>query len=206
MDFTDKYFPISRPVEAISKMILRADKDRTKPCAQKWEPPTADFLKINTDGIKFKDGKLGIGIVIRDAEGEVELALTRKGENLLPNLSPEMQAFMEGFSLALGFKLRRCVCESVHLNLEKMDEKSINAIVELLVKKQGDCVEESFSELGVSFVSSGANRAAHRLALLGKTEDHIFWNKETPECIASIVESERCNVDIDRGFAGDDQK
>lgn len=55
-------------------------------------------------------------------------------------------------------------------------------------------MEESLSEFGMSFVSSSANKTAHRLALIAKTEDHIFWKKETPECIAAIVESERPNI------------
>lgn len=154
-----------------------------------------DFLKINTDAVTFKNGLIGIGVVIRNSKGEIEYAATRKKKNSFPDLDPEFQAFMEGLYLAAGFKLRRFICESVHLNLEKMEMGFVSAIVDGLIRRLGEFVMEDLCELGVCFVSSDANRAARRLALVGKRDGKIFWEKETPEYIAAIVESERPGVE-----------
>lgn len=196
MDLTDKYFPISKPVETITKMILQADKDRTLPYSQKWEPPLPDFFKINTDVAKFKDGILGIGILIRNSKGDVEFAASRKANITVPELE-ELQALMEGFYTAVEFSIQRCICESVHLNIAKMEKFGISSteLVESMIGNVGDSIKGNVSEFGISFVSSSGNKGAHRLALLAKTYEHVFWDKEIPECIAAIVEAERPYVD-----------
>ena len=38
----------------------------------RWKPPSADFVKINVDEVVFLDeNKSGIGVVIRNHEGQV---------------------------------------------------------------------------------------------------------------------------------------
>ena len=40
----------------------------------KWEPPAAGNYKVNVDGA-FDHGKAGVGVLIRDSEGEIIAAM-----------------------------------------------------------------------------------------------------------------------------------
>ena len=45
----------------------------------KWYPPTAGEVKTNYDGAMFRESdKAGIGVVIRDSEGQVLAALSEQ--------------------------------------------------------------------------------------------------------------------------------
>lgn len=194
VNLTDKNIPAEQLVESVEAMIRQADRDRSKACLDKWEPPTPNLVKINTDGVLFNDGMVGIGVVVRNYKGEVEFAVTRRKHNTFPGLDPVIHAFMEGIHLTEDIcKVSCCISESVHLNIEENEEKLGWVPVGLLIEKAGKMAVKNLRELGVSFVSGGANRAAHRLALHAKDKEdcYIVWTKETPECIARIVESER---------------
>ena len=44
-----------------------------------WTPPQTPMFKVNVDGAVFSSqGAVGIGVIIRDEEGRVEAALSKK--------------------------------------------------------------------------------------------------------------------------------
>ena len=45
----------------------------------RWKPPAEDFLKVNYDGAIFQEqGRVGIGVVIRNSTGEVMASLSQQ--------------------------------------------------------------------------------------------------------------------------------
>ena len=57
----------------------------------KWQPPVEGLYKKNYDGAVFTEsGEAGIGIIVRDARGEVIAALAEK--NLYPGLVDVLEA------------------------------------------------------------------------------------------------------------------
>ena len=56
----------------------------------KWKPPSPDRYKINVDGVVFKEHRLaGVGILIRDAEGHLIGACSKKLEAPLGAIEAE---------------------------------------------------------------------------------------------------------------------
>ncbi|KAL8502190.1 hypothetical protein ACS0TY_021343 [Phlomoides rotata] len=49
-----------------------------KASKQTWKPPPTGMSKINTDAAVFGDGTVGFGFVIRNAEGLVEMAGSKR--------------------------------------------------------------------------------------------------------------------------------
>lgn len=49
------------------------------PTRSRWSPPPSNFWKVNFDGATFKDiGKVGLGVVIRDNQGQTIAALSEQ--------------------------------------------------------------------------------------------------------------------------------
>ncbi|KAK9987726.1 hypothetical protein SO802_027965 [Lithocarpus litseifolius] len=66
-----------------------------------WTPPAAPSFKVNVDGAVFSSqGAVGIGVLIRDDEGRVEGALSKKIMAPLGAVEAEAKAFEAGILFA----------------------------------------------------------------------------------------------------------
>ena len=75
------------------------------PCAR-WKPPSADLVKININGVVFPDeNKSGIGVVIRNHEGQVLASQSLKLHQVYSPGVIEAMAIHSGITLAseIGF-------------------------------------------------------------------------------------------------------
>uniref|UniRef100_A0A7N0V8N4 DUF3700 domain-containing protein n=1 Tax=Kalanchoe fedtschenkoi TaxID=63787 RepID=A0A7N0V8N4_KALFE len=185
--------------QKIMKMILKVDKDMmSESDGEKcWCPPSPGYVKINTDFATFSDGGedyIGIGIIARNSEGEMVMAASFRAESAQIPYSAQWGALMFAVKAAGYSRYKGVICESVHLDIERrMEEFTWDSIEQFI----GSIAEEwaKLSDCTLSFVSciSAANRAAHALAEYAEeiTQDFISWTGETPECISSIVASDR---------------
>ena len=72
MDFAKNYISDFRDGVSLSVQRKRA-------VPRKWSPPVADQVKINYDGAMFGESDMaGIGVVIRNCEGQVMAALSEQ--------------------------------------------------------------------------------------------------------------------------------
>ncbi|KAL0007251.1 hypothetical protein SO802_008753 [Lithocarpus litseifolius] len=77
-----------------------------------WSPPRSGHYKINVDGAVFlKQKAAGVGVVIRDEEGRLEAALSKKIHVPLGAIEVEAKAFEMGLLFARDIDVRDVVLE-----------------------------------------------------------------------------------------------
>lgn len=85
---------------------------------QIWKPPLDDYVKINVDGALKKDGKAGIGIILRDNDAKL-LDCFAFQVNASTSLMCEALALKKGIQIAKALDLKNCVMESDNASLIK---------------------------------------------------------------------------------------
>ena len=77
-----------------------------------WLPPRANWFKINVDGAVFASQKAaGLGVIIRDDRGRVEVAMSKKVLAPLGALETEAKAFEAGLLLARDIGIQDVILE-----------------------------------------------------------------------------------------------
>lgn len=77
-----------------------------------WKPPLPGYFKVNVDGALFtKSKQSGVGVIVRDEEGNVVAVMCRKLDLPLGALETEAKALEIGVSFAEEVGLRDVVFE-----------------------------------------------------------------------------------------------
>ncbi|KAK2635971.1 hypothetical protein Ddye_030763 [Dipteronia dyeriana] len=160
----------------------------------RWIPPSSGLFKINTDAtIDGHNGKVGIGIIIRDAAGEVLASSALPISAGFNSQIAEATAILKGLQLGISLGLRPCVVESDCLSVVKLISSGqvpfaeigliIQDVVNLLGSSPGSCVV---------FAHMERNKAAHMLAKICLTVLSDFvWMEDFPPSIALTVFGDR---------------
>jgi ribonuclease HI len=161
---------------------------------EKWRRPPPGSYKINWDvGIDEKKNRLGVGIIIRDAEGKVTAARSLTVQSKpTPVVGEAIGAFyaadfgrdigvqnviLEGDSLIV-VKALQTEAENLSLYGHFIDD------TRLLLRQ--------FRTAEIQHVKRQANQAAHGLAKEAVKDciDNI-WMEDSPPCISDIIDLER---------------
>ena len=110
-----------------------------------WKPPPPGYFKVNVDGALFaKSKQSGVGVIVRDEEGNVVAAMCRKLDLPLGVLETEAKALEIGMAIAEEVGLKDVVFEadsqllinSVH-GTREATSSVLNIIQGVLRKAQG---------------------------------------------------------------------
>lgn len=106
----------------------------------RWYPPPSNWVKLNCDGALFFDqNKIGIGAILRDAQGSVIMALSKGEEEFLEPEIVEAMAVLRGLQICLNIGFKNLVIESDCKNLVdevNSEEASYNAMRTILTEIQ----------------------------------------------------------------------
>ncbi|KAF5445494.1 hypothetical protein F2P56_034541 [Juglans regia] len=132
----------------------------------KWEPPPPGFLKLNVDGVMFADvGKAGIGVILRNKEGQVVMAAIKKEDMADEPATIELIAWLRGLQLCLPLGISKLVVEFDCLLLvqELQESHEFSSTNGNLLKDVRDLMKH-FNELHIKHVYREGNGVAHSLA------------------------------------------
>ncbi|XP_048494757.1 uncharacterized protein LOC125494911 [Beta vulgaris subsp. vulgaris] len=121
--------------------------------AKVWEAPAVGSLKINSDAAMFDDGKVGIGGVVRDAEGDVLMATCVVMEGGVEVDIAEGLASRHSLQVALDAGFRCVILESDNLKLishlisGKEENTSFGFIISDILWLSMSCLSISFSHV-----------------------------------------------------------
>lgn len=124
------------------------------------------MFKVNVDGAVFSAQKeVGIGVIIRDDEGRVEAALSKKLYTLLGAVEVEVKAFEAGFLFAKDIGIQEFILEwdSIIVHRALCDMSTPLASIEPIILVMHALFRE-FHRVGYSHVHRQSNRPSHLLA------------------------------------------
>ncbi|KAF5468871.1 hypothetical protein F2P56_012982 [Juglans regia] len=159
-------------------------------------------IKANWDGAVDKEGKkVGLGVVIRNEEGEIMAAVGEQKSFISDPAIAEVYALRKAMELCRDLNFGRVIFEGdvqVIVNVvneEEEDLSSYGCVIEDAKK-----LLKGRSQWSVKFVNRKANEAAHYLAkeALSLCFENV-WIEEAPVCIESILLKEKlCNAVLDQ--------
>lgn len=136
-----------------------------------WEPPPRNWYKVNVDGALLTNQKsAGVGVIIRDSESRVEVALSKKLGLPLGALEIEAKAFKTGILFA----------KDIGVHNPPLSMKPLIAGMLTLCKE--------FRQVQFSHVRRQVNKVAHLLAKHAQSVvDFTAWIEENPCFIEWLI-------------------
>ncbi|XP_065624659.1 uncharacterized protein LOC136065433 [Quercus suber] len=150
--------------------------------AVKWHPPDHPFYKMNVDATVLKELQAtGIGTVVRDGEGKVLAAMSKRVLAPLATLEAEAKSMEVAVQFAWEMGFRDIICETDSLSLYQALVGSTEAptcidtiVSSILLSIQHFCC------ISFSHVKRQGNRPAHILAQFTRhVRDFVVWLEET---------------------------
>ncbi|KAL0005281.1 hypothetical protein SO802_012842 [Lithocarpus litseifolius] len=155
--------------------------------------PIAPSYKVNVDGVVFSQScQAGVGVVIRDNEGEVIAALSKQIHQPLGPLEIEAKAMETGVSFAWDVGIREVIfeCDSKIISDALLGLCTPPMIISNILAR----VSLKFQDFGlaqVSHVRRQGNRLAHILTKHAKdivnSNNFVTWIEENPSLIESAI-------------------
>ena len=154
-----------------------------------WKPPPRGLFKLNVDGAVFADQRAaGVGALIRDEEGNVIGALSKKILAPLKAVEIEAKAVEVGLQFAKDLSVQEFILEGDSLLV-------INALKDLspppssvaAIISSSLSVSQEFRQVVFSHIRRQGNRPAHLLAKYASgIDDFSVWLEEEP-CFLNLA-------------------
>ncbi|KAK2649550.1 hypothetical protein Ddye_017039 [Dipteronia dyeriana] len=155
-----------------------------------WCPPDTGIFKMITDAeMDVTNGKVSLGIIIRDCDGCVMASSVQPLSCRVSAQVAEALAMLKGLNFAIEFGLVPCTLESDTKVI--VDLVNVNTVpcsdVGLII---GDICNFLITHPGciIVFASIRANKVSHSLAQLGLNYDcNRFWMEKVPQYAVPVV-------------------
>lgn len=157
-----------------------------------WSKPPTGYLKINVDaGIDFTARKMGLGMVIRDSDGDLIAARMIPWPTVYEPGEAEALTIREALKWIKSFSLDRIQVESDCLQVvNAIHNCHLLSSLDLLVNDIL-VIARDFSNLSFSFVKRSANRVAHTLARKALSMSDCMDCLSVPfPCISHVLDSD----------------
>ncbi|XP_042939537.1 uncharacterized protein LOC122274574 [Carya illinoinensis] len=180
--------------EAVTLAHEKPRENQTRPVEVMrtvWKPPSHDYLKVNVDAaVDSKRGKVGIGVVVRDFRGEVQVILAAPRQLTKNASATENLTTLRATLLCSELGLTQVQLEGdAKMVVEAINSRSFNSSWDGQVIEDIKAVVHAQPGWSVAFVKREGNSAAHaatKLALSLGTE--CVWVDEVPcEVLPAIV-------------------
>ena len=159
----------------------------------RWKPPERDIYKVNYDGAIFEQqGKAGLGVVIRNSNGEVMASMSLLVQ--LPSTVAQVEAMAARkateFALEIGFDEIILEGDSEIIYKDLLNIGSSLALHGHLIQDVKALVP-LFSSICFSHVSRTGNQAAHSLARRAILSENLnVWMEEVPPDIIDVIQAD----------------
>ncbi|WOH11565.1 hypothetical protein DCAR_0831054 [Daucus carota subsp. sativus] len=171
----------------------QTDRTRNTPVlntsTRRWQVPQRDWVKINLDAAIFADiKKIGIGGVIRDANGNFVKAVCKQLDGLWSPREAEALSLKEILSWTKQHGFTRCVFETdSKLLVDACNGSSGRSYFHIIVSECVDLIKH-FENVLVRFVHRSANEVAHMLARASRsTPDLQEWENVAPSFLSNVL-------------------
>ncbi|XP_074265059.1 uncharacterized protein LOC141587475 [Silene latifolia] len=178
--------------ESAGGMMVRRKAGNGETHSTTWIAPPEGWWKINVDAATFDEQGCGMGVVIRDHNGEVGRAAVKQVRTQWSVEIIEAKAALLGVNMAIQMGVTKVIIESDCLQL-------VNALKKNEVQSNyfGNVVSEvlsllnSFISFSFSFVKREGNYAAHGMAHYTPLDFSTrIWVDMCPDTIGGIVASD----------------
>ncbi|XP_030943104.1 uncharacterized protein LOC115968042 [Quercus lobata] len=188
--------PCTRIAQLASSMLAEFQQGKQRRVAGvqaglvRWQPPAENSIKANFDGAVFgEEQEVGIGVVLRDCEGQVLAALSEKVRLPATVEVLEMMAARRAalFARELGFS-RVCFEGDAELVVKCLQSGLVsNALTGHLVKDFMS-IRGYFQSSSIIHVRRQGNHVAHALARDARFSFPLrVWMEEVPPNVFSFV-------------------
>ncbi|KAG2717700.1 hypothetical protein I3760_03G188300 [Carya illinoinensis] len=155
-----------------------------------WKKPPPNGLKLNVDGAIFKEQyRAGVGIILRDTNGDVLLAASKKESMVNDPAEVELLAMLRGLQLVLPLGIEELIIESdslVMVTQLQQEDESWSVLGNLI--KETKMLMAWFKGCTIQHVGRLGNEAAHRLGKFAwHIEDISIWWNSCPDFVHQTV-------------------
>ena len=157
-----------------------------------WHPPDAGWYKVNVDAAVFKEaGSCGVGVVIRNEEGCLMGAMSKKLPFPLGPLEADARAMEEGIILARDLGFNEVIIEgdakTIMDALANSDPQLIPSSIQKVIEGPNFRLQ-AFKSWQIRHVHRSCNIAAHMLARHAcNVPDSLVWVEDAPPMIFSQI-------------------
>ncbi|XP_056688697.1 uncharacterized protein [Spinacia oleracea] len=162
----------------------------------KWSPPSIARYKLNTDATLSKEGKVGLGMVVRDGYGDVMMAAGRTLDGLTGVLEEEAEAMLFGLKYAYDAGLRRLEVEYDCLQLVELAKKNqeLRSTAQMIVFDIIKLVS-AFEYCSFAFNYRNCNTVAHSIAHYSLYLQEVrVWMEECPPKALPLVVADKMGL------------
>ncbi|XP_042973040.1 uncharacterized protein LOC122304840 [Carya illinoinensis] len=163
----------------------------------RWKEPDAMVCKVNWDAaLDVKNKQVGIGIIVRDSEGEILAYLCSKLSIVVKAVVVEAYALRRAMFSYLELGLQKVMLEgdSQVVVKDTNDNVDIWADYVVIIEDTRRLMKNNMS-WSVNFIHREANNLAHSLAKMALTcAEEIVWMEEAPpQIMSSVLREKYCN-------------